>query len=58
MLDFDDLETKYGPALAHYVLMEIERVAQISSLEMIDIDPKARLAHALRVQDGFGALAA
>lgn len=51
MPSFHDMEMRYGPAAAYQCLTEIEKVAGVSSWEMIEIDPEIRLSNALRMQD-------
>ncbi len=55
MLSFQDLELKYGTAAAYGWLLEIEKVAQIPSWQMTEIDPETRLANACRAQDSLHA---
>jgi len=62
MLNFYDMEIKFGAAVAYHCLTEIEKAARIPSWKMAEIDPETRLNNALRVQDamhnGSGALVA
>ncbi|HUY68000.1 MAG TPA: hypothetical protein VMV79_01705 [Alphaproteobacteria bacterium] len=51
MLNFHDLETKFGAAAAYQYLTEIEKAAAIPSWQMAEIDPETRLANALAAQD-------
>jgi hypothetical protein len=53
MLSFHDLEIKFGPAVAYQCLAEIEKAARIPSWKMTEIDPEARLANAIHMQDSF-----
>jgi hypothetical protein len=57
MLNFSELEMKYGIATAYQCLMEIEKAARIPSWKMSEIDPETRLMNAIRVQDAFGGVA-
>jgi hypothetical protein len=52
MLNFNDMETKFG-AVAYHYLTEIEKAAGISPTQMNDVDPETRLANALRMQDSL-----
>jgi len=61
MLSFYDMEIKFGTAVAHQCLAEIEKAARIPSWQMTTIDPETRLANAITAQDslcGSGALIA
>lgn len=51
MLNFSEMEIKFGGAVAYQYLVEIEKAAGIASHQMSMMDPETRLAHALRVQD-------
>ena len=51
MLNFYELEMKYGTAAAHQYLMEIEKAARISPQAVKNADPETRLANAIRIQD-------
>jgi len=49
MFTFHDLEMKYGPVAAYQYLVEIEKAARVRPDTAVD--PEARLANALAVQD-------
>ena len=51
MLNFNEMELKYGPAMAYQCLVEIEKAACIPSWTVNGIDPETRLANAIRIQD-------
>jgi hypothetical protein len=51
MFSYDELEMKYGSALAYQCLIEIEKVTHISSRMVAEVDPETRLANAIRLQD-------
>jgi hypothetical protein len=51
MLSFSTLEDKFGSALAHHFLTEIEKAAGLSPWKMAHIDPETRLTNALHTQD-------
>jgi hypothetical protein len=52
MLDFALLEQKLGTPAAFHCLQEIEKAARISPAEVGDLEPDARLRHAIERQDG------
>ena len=52
MLDFAFLEQKFGTPAALHCLQEIEKAACISPAEVCDLEPDARLRHAIEMQDG------
>jgi hypothetical protein len=45
------MEMKFGAAVAYQCLTEIEKAANISSHEMVEIDPETRLALAIDAQN-------
>jgi hypothetical protein len=51
MPNYQDMEMKFGPALAYQYLTEIEKAARIPYGKIMALDPEARLANALRAQD-------
>lgn len=55
MLSFQDLEIKFGAAVAMQCLAEIEKAARIPSWTMSEIDPETRLANAIGAQDALAA---
>jgi hypothetical protein len=52
IMNFEDMETKYGPVAAYQMLTEIEKAAHIAP-RPTDIDLEARLGAALRAQDAM-----
>lgn len=53
MLNFNELEMKYGSVIAYFYLKEIETAAGIQSVRMTGVDPETRLANAIRAQDAM-----
>ena len=53
MFNFNELEMKYGAAVAYQYLTEIEKAANIPSWKMTGIDSETRLANAIRAQDAL-----
>ncbi len=58
MLNFHELETKFGEAIAYHWLSEIEKVTNIPSWQMTELDPQTRLDNACRIQDTLERVAA
>ena len=56
MLNFHDIERRLGAPAAYQCLVEIEKMARISSWTVAGIDPEIRLANAIRAQDAQGSL--
>jgi hypothetical protein len=54
MSSYQELETKFGPAIAYQCLTEIEKAARIVPWTVMALDPETRLANAIRVQDSLG----
>lgn len=54
MFSFQEMEVKFGPAIAYQCLTEIEKAARIPSWKVTALDLETRLANALRIQDSFG----
>ena len=52
MLNFNELEVKYGAVAAYQYLMEIEKAARIPR-KMTSLDPETRLANAIHAQDAL-----
>ena len=53
MLNFNELEMRYGTVIAYQCLTEIEKASRIPSREMMHVDPETRLANAIRAQDSL-----
>ncbi len=57
MLNFNEMEMRYGTAVAYHYLTEIEKAAFIVSATLSHVDPETRLANAIRAQDAVNASA-
>jgi hypothetical protein len=51
MPSYQDMELKFGPALAYQYLTEIEKAARIPFGMIMALDLETRLANAIRAQD-------
>jgi hypothetical protein len=50
IMSYDDMEMRWGAAVALYIVGEIEKAASLRPQQEIS-NPEIRLAHALRIQD-------
>lgn len=53
VLHFHDMERRLGAPAAYQCLVEIEKMARISSWAVAAVDPEIRLANAIRAQDAM-----
>lgn len=53
MLNFNEMEMKYGSAVAYQCLVEIEKAARIASHLVHHLTPEIRLSNAIRAQDAL-----
>jgi hypothetical protein len=51
MLNFENLQSKYGFVIAHSILMDLEQHVQLNSFELASIDPEIRFQLALSLMD-------
>jgi hypothetical protein len=51
MPSYQEMEMKFGPAIAYQCLTEIEKAARIPSWKVMALDLETRLANAIRTQD-------
>jgi hypothetical protein len=51
MLNFNEMEMKYGSSIAYDLLLQIEKAARIPARIMSGIDTETRLTIAIRTQD-------
>ena len=51
--NFYEMERKFGPVVAYYCLLEIEKAAHVPSPEVNGIDFETRFQNACRIQDAM-----
>ncbi len=51
MIDFETLQNKYGFVVAHSILMDLERHANLNSAELAAVDPETRLQQAVHMME-------